>query len=1026
MSTRRFDSLFARFTMVLVVAIALGASTSQAQSKSVGAIAGSVKDESGHLMSGVTIEATSPALIEKSRTVVTNDAGEYKIENLRPGIYTVTFSSQGFATIKHEGLELNTGVTLPIDASMKVASVSETVTVTTATPVVDVQNTSLQSVLTEKTLTAVPTGMGIPGYTEITLGATQSSTPDVGGNKGEELDSILIHDSRSNDDDELLDGMSFSSGQSTGGLGQRSVVINKISVQEITVSTGSASAEAGHPGANVNVVPKTGSDQLHGAVNYTAATGVFQSQNLNPALEARGLQSGENIKETYDLGVGIGGPIFRGKLWFWAGYGQWNAENYAPGNYYNSTQNTLFYTPDMTRQAYTENYNYASDIRLDWQISKKNRVSLYQSYQDFCLCFFTIDTSPVSPEAGLNDWNRASFLTQAAWEGILSEKLLLRVGYTSALAPGRVNAYTAGVTSADVPLTLQNTGYQYHAATGLSGSIYGRPIYDEQNGVATVSYVTGSHAFKAGYTWQWNNQNFKEDPAMVTGIGPVSYVLTLPSGATQPVPYSITEYAAPLHFTTRSWVEALYFQDQWTLHRVTLNLGLRYDWERGYAPAQTEAATAFTPQHTFSALGGIPNWNDIEPRLGAAYDIFGNAKSAIRGSIGRFVLGDYTTTAVANSPANAIVTSATRTWTMTPAEIAASGGNYVPNCVLTNTAANGDCGALSNNGFGGESTSTSYDPAILSGWNVRPYNWQLTVQYEQQLHAGIGANVGYYRTWYGNFTATENTAVPANQYGTFCITGPADSRVSALNGSQVCGFHDVNPSYYGKVQSLVTKASAFGGQSEVYNGFDASVHASFKHGAFVAGGISMGDTANSDCPIANNYPNVTATQTNPLGNVTSSNLTPAQFCSYSIGWARQLQLKAFGYYPLPWKTQASFTYQNLPGLPFNTSYVATNAQIAPSLGRNLSSGASSETLTNALYSPFSVAEPRLSQLDLRFTKIFEWKKRFTTKINFDIYNINNANSVLTENATYSATNSYMKPTAILGARLFKLGANFNF
>ena len=440
----RSRSLFARMFMVSVIVGIIVASTSQAQTVFVGAIAGSAKDESGHLLSGVTVEATSPALIEKSRMVVTNDAGEYKIEDLRPGVYTVTFSAPGFATVKHEGLELNTGVTLPIDASMKVASASETVTVTTATPVVDVQNASLENVLTEKTLSTVPTGMGIPGYTEITLGATQSSTPDVGGNKGEELDSILIHDSRSNDDDELLDGMSFSSGQSTGGLGQRSVVINKISVQEITVSTGSASAEAGHEGANVNVVPKTGSDELHGAVNYTAATGGFQSQNLDPALEARGLQSGENIKETYDLGAGVGGPIFRGKLWFWGGYGQWNAENYAPGNYYNATQNSLFYTPDSKRQAYTENFNYASDVRLDWQISKRNRASLYQSYQDFCLCFFTIDTSPVSPEAGLNDWNRASFLTQAAWDGIVSEKLLLRVGYTSALAPGRINGPARG------------------------------------------------------------------------------------------------------------------------------------------------------------------------------------------------------------------------------------------------------------------------------------------------------------------------------------------------------------------------------------------------------------------------------------------------------------------------------------------------------------------------------------------------------------------------------------------------------
>jgi hypothetical protein len=317
----------------------------------------------------------------------------------------------------------------------------------------------------------------------------------------------------------------------------------------------------------------------------------------------------------------------------------------------------------------------------------------------------------------------------------------------------------------------------------------------------------------------------------------------------------------------------------------------------------------------------------------------------------------------------------------------------------------------------------------LHGWDVRPYNWQADVQFQQELKPGVGVTVGWYRTWYGNFTVTENTAVTPAEYGTFCITGPVDSRVPALTGKQVCGFHDVDPAPngFGLVQNLVTKASDFGGQSEVFNGFDVKLNARFGHGGFVTGGVSLGETTYDDCAIAKNYPNVTVAQTNALATITSNPTTPTQFCRYEIPWLLGTQVKFAASYPLPWYgIQTSLVYQDLPGYAYNTSYVATNAQIAASLGRNLSSGAATETLTNSLYAPFSQSENRLSQLDLRFTKLFKVKERVQIKANFDIYNITNSNTIISETTTYSTTTSYLKPTAILGPRLFKFGTNITF
>jgi len=1019
------------FVMALAASIRPAGVGAQ-QSSTTGNIAGVTTDVTGAIVPGVTVVASSPALIEKQRTVTTDDHGQYKIVDLRPGIYTVTFSLNGFSTLKREGLELNSGITLPIDGVMQLGTVSQTVTVTTATPVVDVENSSPENVLSAREMDAIPQSGGIQALSELTLASSNQSgsAPDVGGNKGEQIDSIVIHDSRARDEDELWDGMSWSSGQSTGGLGQRSFVVNKVSVQETTVSTGPGGADAGHPGANVNIVPKEGGDTFHGNVDFTGANMNFQSSNLNAALEARGLTSSQYIKHIYDLGAGVGGPIVRGKLWFWVGFGDWASLEYAPGNYFNATQNTLFYTPDLKRPAYTNTWNYAYDTHLTWQMSHKNRLTVYQGFEDFCLCFQSVDISNISPEAANNNYNRASSLTQVALTSEVTKKLLTRVGWTAALAPGRVNAYSPGVTKTDIPITEQNTGYAYHAY-GTPGSLaYGHPTYDEMNGVATASYITGSHAIKAGYTWQWNNQNYDEQPNSAPGIGPVSYVFNQPSGAPQPIPVSITEFVAPLVFKSRSWVEALYVEDQWTMKRLTLNLGLRYDFERGSAPAQTVPAGFFTPAAKFAAVKNIPDWNDIEPRVGFAYNLFGKGTTSVKGAFGRYVLGDYTTTTVANTPANAIVTSATRTWNDT-------NGNYIPDCDLLSTAANGECGALTNNGFGSVSQNTKYDPTILSGWNVRPYNWQTSFQVQQQIIPSMGVTAGYFRTWYENFTVTENTAVPASQFGTFCIVGPTDSRVSALTGQTVCGFHDVNPAYYGKIQNFVTKASAFGGQTEVFNGFDVSVNWHFGHGGLLIGGFSTGQVVDDDCAIAKNYPNVTVTQTTAINTVISNTTTPTQFCHVVLGYSENTQIKFAANYPLPihrWGLgglQVSVDFQNLPGYPFNTSYVASNAQIASSLGRNLSACGTNpictttETLTNALYAPFTQSEARLSQTDLRFAKIFKWR-RLNMKANFDIYNLFNANTIVAESTTYSPSNTYLRPTSILGPRMFKLGTNISF
>src|SRR5262249_11039475 len=254
----------------------------------------------------------------------------------------------------------------------------------------------------------------------------------------------------------------------------------------------------------------------------------------------------------------------------------------------------------------------------------------------------------------------------------------------------------------------------------------------------------------------------------------------------------------------------------------------------------------------FPELNNVPNWKDLNPRLGASYDLFGRGKTVLKGSLGRYVIAEATSISSAVNPANSIVTNATRVWTD-------SNNNYVADCDLRNPVANGECAGLSNTAFGTQVINTTYAPDLLNGFAVRPYTWQGSLAVQHELRPGVGVSVGYFRTWYGNFLVTANQAVRASDYSPYCISVPVDARLPGGGGNQLCGLYDLNPSQFGKVNNLVTAAANFGSQTEVYNGIDVGLRARFGDGGLISGGVSTGRTVANDCAIATKFPQVTAT-----------------------------------------------------------------------------------------------------------------------------------------------------------------------
>jgi hypothetical protein len=985
----------------------LSSSATFAQSATTGAIAGVVRDATGAVLPGVTVEAASPALIEKVRTAVTDEQGNYKIVELRPGTYTVTFTLTGFSTVKREGLELTTGFTATANVEMKVGALQETVTVSGASPVVDVQRVEQGKVLSREVLDTIPTGKTIQGFAALTLGATvQASLVDVGGNKGEAYGHIAIHGGRQNDGQLNMEGMRYNNMVGSGSGSNRFIYINQAAVEEINIETGGMAAETETPGVALNVIPKDGGNTYKFYLNTSGTTGRFQGDNLDDTLKARGASAPASVKKIYDLGVGFGGKIVQDKLWFYTAHRWWGAQSYVNVYYNLYGLHSMLYAPDPSRQGYSDSPQRDNSGRLTWQASARNKLTLHFSKENNCSCFDGIGVQHNRrPEANIAWHYRPVSLTQGTWSFPATNKLLVEAG--ASYAQAWVSALEEdGVLPTDISIQDVGLGVTYNAPPGGGTTLSAMltPAWDnsQHNERFSVSYVTGSHALKVGV------QTHKGHQFIDRMYVPTNVSYTFRFG----VPLSLTQWATPGTAVQNEQINlGAYVQDQWTLHRLTLNLGVRFDYLNAYVPAQTRPAAQFVPAIPITEIPDVPNWKDISPRMGAAYDLFGNGKTAVKGYLSRYVNAHGTDIAnVVNPASGGIGLSATRTWTDV-------NGNFVPDCDLYNSAANGECGALNSTTFGKPIATTTFSPEVINGWGKRDYTWQGSIGVQQELRPKFGVNVTYFRTTFGNITVLDNLAVTPTDFSPYCITAPTDSRLGSVSGQQLCGLYDVNPNKFGQVNNLVKQANDFGNQWEHYNGFDFGFSLRYGKGGFAQGGLGIGHTVTDNCFLVNS-PQGAVAATQPGG----APGTRPGFCHVDQTWGAGTQAKVAVSYPIIFGFQASANVQNLSGFPQAAQLVVTNAQIAPSLGRNLAAGPAA-TATIDLFAPNTHYEKRYTQVDLRLTKTLK-VGRGRIQAMADLYNALNAETVLGSNSTYGPT--WLTPTSILGARLFKVGGQVEF
>src|SRR5262245_12065076 len=357
------------------IAALLGLLPSPARAQATASITGGGTDASSAVLPGVTVEASSPALIEKVRTVVTDGAGQYRIEQLRGGVYSVSFTLPGFNTVKRDGLELSGSFAASVNAEMRVGAVEETVTVTGETPIVDIQRSNRKRVINQELLEAIPTGR-TPQVAAFMIPGVNLNNVDVGGTNiiNTTGGSMSIHGGAVGDTRILIDGITTANAEGTGW--SSNMLPNMGSTQEVSVDYSSASAESISGGLQINMIPKTGGNRFSGSLFATAVNSSFQGDNNSDELRARGLRTPNSLKLQYDINPGLGGPISADKLWFYTSARFTRQANYIGGLFQNRNAFDITkwaYLPDESQPAFSDGTENSVNLRLTWQASQINK-----------------------------------------------------------------------------------------------------------------------------------------------------------------------------------------------------------------------------------------------------------------------------------------------------------------------------------------------------------------------------------------------------------------------------------------------------------------------------------------------------------------------------------------------------------------------------------------------------------------------------------------------------------------------------
>ena len=848
-------------------------------------------------------------------------------------------------------------------------------------PMVDVKVAARSEVVSKALLDELPTsrqystaGAIIPGL--------KLTKPDMGGQSVVQIAHLIGRgiaiSTAGSENDANIDGLSVK-------LGGNQAYTNFAMAQEVSYQSSGAAAESSAGGIRINMVPRSGGNEFHGDAFFGGSTSGMSSKNITPELIARGLPATQSIDLFYDLNPAFGGPIIRDRAWFFGSWRRVILNNKTGGTYLTAQGDTPAGAPAIDDQ-----WMHNGSARITWQVNTKNQIALYNDRNQKGRRHDMTDVLPaevvpygIDPASAAAARNpRLYYVAYTKWTSTITSKLLLETGFSLVANNYKIISqpgYTALAGSPNYLTTVPRLDI-------ITGTLYGAPGFTPQtidiidrDLQANMTYATGSHTFKTGFQWRSAFSQTQMDD--LNG----SLLQRFRNG----VPDSVDVRAAP----TKSRAELnanldFYVQDSWTRGRFTVNPGVRFE----YLSASLEPTAAnpgrFTPARAFAGSEPVAPWFNVAPRFGMVYDLFGNAKTALKASASKYMTQNQYDIAARYNPMS--FQTDRRNWSDCDYTFGTStcSGRFLP----TNgdgIAQDNELGPSSNRNFG---VSTGRRPdADLQ----RQYNWEYNVSVQHQLAPTISVSGGWYRRTFYDIEGQYNAALDRTTDYTAVQT------ISPLSGEQMTIFN-LLPSKLGAVDTVDRNSDI---NRRFYTSYDAGINFRLPNGGTALVGWTTERTVAITCD--------------------TSDPNQLRFCDQTGATYQDLgvnqpipfrhQYKAAVSYPLPFKTVLSATVLSFPGEPLGVTWNPA-ASAFPNSQRT-------QPITTPLLSPGVSYLPRWNQVDLSGMKTIrvgrvEWGGTFT------IYNLFNSNPDLGQVQVFGATLG--RPTAILQARLLRLGVTAKF
>jgi hypothetical protein len=915
------------------------AATAAAQVAIHGKITGLVSDPTGAVIPGVTVTVEGPNLMG-TRAVTTLDNGAYLFEVLPPGSYDLTFSLSGFKTALRKGIVVSAGFTATVNVSLEVGAVAETVTVLEANPVVDVKAVSTTTSFDIPLLQEIPSGRD-PWSTVAQAPGATLTTYDVGGSESYQQASMSLHGSKPGQHVYAVNGLNMNWPGGNGGA--TAFYFDHDSLSEFQLVSDHAPAEVGVGGTYMNMVVRSGGNEVHGNVAAYYATRALNSDNIPKSLRDRGILVGLPINMARDTTVNVGGPFVRDRLWWFASYRR-----------YDINESVLSVRRRMGGNVADINHQTDGVVRLDYSVTPKNKLNfnwLYNSQNRFfrrSTAFEFVDDQAA--------WRQIepAYILMGQWVTFPTNNLAIdsRLGYLRLLFP-------LGYQPTVKPTDLSVADLTLSTLTGAAQNNFLNPA-QHWEAASTASYFVGrpslgTHNFRIGYEWgTYRNGNWFD------ANGAINVFFN------NNVPLRVDLLNVPVRAKSITHQSSLFFQDAWTMRRTTINFGLRYDRFIAFNPAQRSPAGLYFPERTFARSPDLITWNNIAPRVGVAFDIFGRGHAVIKASYSRFYLIEGTRLAEAVNPNN--LGGESRIW-------ANPSGDRIPKP--------SEFGPVIGR-FGG--IVSRIDPNLK-----RPYSDQVGVGYEHQIYRDLRLGVQYFFRKHKRLISRRNLAVTPDQYTPVPTTNP-------LTGQSMAIFSQ-SAATVGRADFLFTNIPEL--NDNVYHGVEITATKRMSDRWQLLTGLTIQRYKGTfDLGLVDDF-------NNPNLNINRANSRLDLDATY-VG-------KIVGTYEFPYGITTSLNYRHFTGQPVLVTNLFRNSPATP-----LNQG-----FVNVALLPRGQRRlDSVNQVDVRAGKIFRYREAVRIEALVDVFNLGNASPVTSMVTLFGPV--FQRPSKILNPRLARLGLRISF